>query len=55
MTNLAIVILLLTPCFRALTQQLPTVAVLSTGGTIASKQDPAKGGSLPATLTSPTA
>lgn len=29
-------------------QNLPTVAVLSTGGTIASRQDPAKGGYVPA-------
>ncbi len=29
-------------------QSLPTVAVLSTGGTIASRQDPAKGGYVPA-------
>jgi L-asparaginase len=32
----------------AVGQALPTVAVLSTGGTIASKQDPVKGGYLPA-------
>ena len=32
----------------AAAQKLPTVAVLSTGGTIASKHDPLKGGYLPA-------
>ncbi|MEO8662887.1 MAG: asparaginase [Bryobacteraceae bacterium] len=48
MTNLTTVILLLTTCLAAIAQKLPTVAVLSTGGTIASKQDPAKGGYLPA-------
>src|ERR1700680_917942 len=32
----------------ACAQKLPTVAVLSTGGTIASKHDPLKGGYLPA-------
>src|SRR5215472_15998997 len=32
----------------AVAQELPKVAVLSTGGTIASKQDPAKGGYVPA-------
>ena len=40
--------LLLLLAFPALAQQLPTVAVLSTGGTIASMQDPAKGGYVPA-------
>jgi L-asparaginase len=35
-------------CLCAVAQKLPTVAVLSTGGTIASKQDPAKGGYVPA-------
>ena len=35
-------------CPRADAQKLPTVAILSTGGTIASKQDPLKGGYLPA-------
>jgi L-asparaginase len=39
-------LLILCPCADA--QKLPTVAVLSTGGTIASKQDPLKGGYLPA-------
>ena len=48
MTNPTTVILLLTTCLLAIAQKLPTVAVLSTGGTIASKQDPAKGGYLPA-------
>src|SRR3984893_612038 len=48
MTNLATLILLLTKCLTAVAQKLPTVAVLSTGGTIASKQDPAKGGYAPA-------
>src|SRR5258708_36355577 len=48
MTYLATVILLLTTCFTAVAQKLPQVALLSTGGTIASKQDPAKGGYLPA-------
>src|SRR5579872_2242794 len=35
-------------CPYAYAQKLPTVAVLSTGGTIASKHDPLKGGYLPA-------
>jgi L-asparaginase len=48
MTNLTTVALLLATCLTAIAQKLPTVAVLSTGGTIASKQDPAKGGYLPA-------
>jgi L-asparaginase len=48
MVNVASAILLLITCLAALAQKLPTVAVLSTGGTIASKQDPAKGGYLPA-------
>jgi L-asparaginase/Glu-tRNA(Gln) amidotransferase subunit D len=43
MTNPPVAILLLTTCVTA-AQNLPTVVVLSTGGTIASKQDPAKGG-----------
>ena len=46
--NLITVTLLLTTCLTAIAQKLPTVAVLSTGGTIASKQDPAKGGYVPA-------
>ena len=48
MTNLTTPILLLTTCLTVGAQKLPTVAVLSTGGTIASKQDPAKGGYVPA-------
>jgi L-asparaginase len=44
MSNLTTVSLLLATCLTAVAQKLPTVAVLSTGGTIASKQDPAKGG-----------
>ena len=44
MTNLAALILFLTTCLAAVAQKLPTVAVLSTGGTIASKHDSAKGG-----------
>jgi L-asparaginase len=40
--------LLLTMSHCAAAQKLPTVAVLSTGGTIASKHDPLKGGYLPA-------
>jgi L-asparaginase len=41
-------LLLLTMSHCAAAQKLATVAVLSTGGTIASKQDPLKGGYLPA-------
>jgi len=48
MVNVPRAILLLITCLAAAAQKLPTVAVLSTGGTIASKQDPAKGGYLPA-------
>jgi L-asparaginase len=48
MTNLTGPILLLATCLTVMAEQLPTVAVLSTGGTIASKQDPAKGGYAPA-------
>lgn len=44
MRTAATAILLLVPC---LAQKLPTVALLSTGGTIASRQDAAKGGYLP--------
>ena len=40
--------LLLVMCMFTLAQRLPTIGVLSTGGTIASKQDPAKGGYSPA-------
>jgi L-asparaginase len=35
-------------CVCAFGQDLPKVAVLSTGGTIASEQDPVKGGYVPA-------
>ncbi len=48
MANLTTVILLSTTCLTAVAQKLPMVAVLSTGGTIASKQDPGKGGYVPA-------
>jgi L-asparaginase len=48
MKILTTAILLLTTCHTVVAQKLPTIAVLSTGGTIASKQDPAKGGYLPA-------
>ena len=48
MTNLTTAILLSTTCLTAVAQKLPMVAVLSTGGTIASKQDPGKGGYVPA-------
>jgi len=48
MTNLAALILFLTTCLAAVAQKLPTVVVLSTGGTIASKHDSAKGGYVPA-------
>ncbi len=44
MKILAPAILLFTTCLIAVAQKLPTVAVLSTGGTIASKHDPSKGG-----------
>ena len=44
MKNLTAAILLLTTCLSGVAQKLPTVAVLSTGGTIAGKQDPVKGG-----------
>ncbi len=37
-------ILFVLSCLSVAAQSLPTVAVLSTGGTIASKHDPAKGG-----------
>jgi L-asparaginase len=45
---LSVSLFLLTRCPDAAAQKLPSVAVLSTGGTIASKQDPQKGGYLPA-------
>jgi L-asparaginase len=48
MSNLTTAGLLLATCLTVVAQKLPTVAVLSTGGTIASKQDPAKGGYVPA-------
>jgi L-asparaginase len=38
----------LTMCSGVVAESLPTIAVLSTGGTIASKQDPGKGGYVPA-------
>jgi len=41
-------LLTLVLCACAAAQELPKVAVLSTGGTIASKHDPTKGGYLPA-------
>jgi L-asparaginase len=41
-------LLLLMMCVCAFGQELPKVVVLSTGGTIASKQDPVKGGYVPA-------
>lgn len=41
-------LLLLMTCVCAFGQELPKVVVLSTGGTIASKQDPVKGGYVPA-------
>ena len=47
MTNPTAAILLLATCLTAVAQKLPTVAVLATGGTIAGKHDPAKGGYLP--------
>ena len=48
MSNLTTVSLLLATCLTLVAQKLPTITVLSTGGTIASKQDPAKGGYVPA-------
>jgi L-asparaginase len=48
MANLVHLILLMTTCLTAVAQKLPTVALLSTGGTIASKQDQVKGGYVPA-------
>jgi len=47
MSNLTTAGLLLATCLSVVAQKLPTVAVLSTGGTIASKQDPSKGGYVP--------
>src|SRR5215468_9854255 len=40
-------LLLSMTCVCAVAQELPKVAVLSTGGTIASRQDPVKGGYVP--------
>ena len=40
--------LLLVMCVSTAAQGLPSIGVLSTGGTIASRQDPAKGGYVPA-------
>src|SRR5579864_3586205 len=40
--------LLLVMCVATAAQGLPSIGVLSTGGTIASRQDPAKGGYVPA-------
>jgi L-asparaginase len=48
MNRTIVILLLLTISRSAVAQKLPTVAVLSTGGTIASKHDPLKGGYLPA-------
>jgi len=48
MIRITIILWLLLICFCANAQELPTVAVLSTGGTIASKYDPVKGGYVPA-------
>jgi L-asparaginase len=45
---ISFLLLLLMLCVGAAAQELPKVAVLSTGGTIASKQDPVKGGYVPA-------
>jgi hypothetical protein len=39
----ALSLILSMTCVRAVAQELPKVAVLSTGGTIASRQDPVKG------------
>jgi L-asparaginase len=46
--SLTALILLPVTCFTVVAQKLPTVAVLATGGTIASKHDSSKGGYLPA-------
>jgi L-asparaginase len=48
LSNLTVVSLLLATRLTVVAQNLPTVTVLSTGGTIASKQDPAQGGYVPA-------
>ena len=47
MMNLTTPVLLLASSVTGFSQKLPTAALLSTGGTIASKQDPAKGGYAP--------
>jgi L-asparaginase len=44
MRRTAFLLLLVAICFPTAAQNLPTVAVVSTGGTIASKHDPSKGG-----------
>jgi L-asparaginase len=44
MSRTTVSVLLLTTCLPAVAQELPKVAVLSTGGTIASRYDPVKGG-----------
>src|SRR6202163_125879 len=46
MISFLLLLLMMSVC--AVAQELPKVAVLSTGGTIASKQDPVKGGYVPA-------
>src|SRR4051794_16191995 len=46
--NASAITLLLATCFSTAAQALPTVAVLATGGTIAGKHDPARGGYTPA-------
>jgi L-asparaginase len=46
--RLPVLALLLAVALSAAAQKLPTVAVLATGGTIASRQDPEKGGYVPA-------
>ena len=43
-------LLLFVICLSCLAQAPTTIALLSTGGTIASRQDPAKGGYVPALL-----
>src|SRR5262245_44154495 len=50
MSKIMIVVLTLAgalSCVPAAAQELPKVAVLSTGGTIASRQDPSQGGYVP--------
>ena len=48
MLSPTLVAVLLITCLTAQGQKLPTVALLATGGTIASRQDPTKGGYAPA-------